>query len=838
MATKKKPVPSKTTAPPQPAGSGPAPVPLLRQLDRLLVPWMPYLILGLALFLRVNDLARQSLWADEGNSVVLAGRSFGEIAQAAALDIHPPLYYWLLSLWTRLFGTSEVAVRSLSVVLGVATVWLVYLLGRRLFGQVAGLVAAFLLAISPLHVFYSQEARMYALLAFWAALLMLGFVQMLQDEMADMKNLPRELPLLGTTAGFVYAIAGIGGLYTHYLFPIMLALANLIYVIWLAVTWRTPYRRLRITRWLFLQLVIVVGYWAWLGIGLERIRAWPAPEVTQQGLPALATALKLLAFGPAARAVPDIWFVPVVALLLLGVLPLALGLRRRLLPHQARWPAWAVAVGWLVTPIVLMLLLNLFKEAYLKFLVIAVPAFALVVARGLLLPLALVREQRTAAGANREAAPGRAAGSAALVWLTAGLVGVTIGSAMALAAYYNDPALARDDYRRIARTIDALAAPDDVVLLNAPGQRDVFEYYYHGGLPVLALPAERPPDAAKTMQTLSEQLAHHRRVYGIFWATNESDPQRVVETWLDQNAFKVQDGWFGNVRLVMYALLEDLPDRQQPLDVALGDVAHLEGVALRSGPVPAGDVLQLSLQWRADNPGDVRYKVFLQLLDADSQVVAQRDAEPVGESRPTNTWRPGESITDRHGLLVPPGTPPGTYRLIAGLYDRSTGRRVATATGSDTIELGAIQVVRPVKLPTRDAFPILFERPHTFGSVDLLGFNRYPRGYGHAPDTPLHPGDLLHIDLFWQNQAPAQADLWALLSLGDLPGGRVIEARRPLGGRGYPSSQWEIGEIVRDQLDLPVPSDLPRGEYPLHLAVYSENGGASETITLGTIRVQ
>ncbi len=836
MATKKKPAPSKSTPPVPAPPATPARVPALRKLDRVLAPWMPYLILGLAAFLRINDLARQSLWADEGNSVALASRSFGEIAQAAALDIHPPLYYWLLSVWIRVFGTSEIAVRSLSVVLGVATVWLVFILGRRLFGRVAGLVAAFLLAISPLHVYYSQEARMYALLAFWAALLMAGFVRFVQDEMADMRTLPRELPLLGTTAGFIYVIAGIGGLYTHYLFPIMLALCNLIYVTWLAVTWRTPYRRLRVTRWLFLQLVVLVGYWAWLGIGLERIRAWPAPEATQQGLTALVTALKLLAFGPTARAVPDIWFVPVVALLMLGFLPLALGLRSKMAPHQARWPAWAIAAGWLAAPIAVMLLLNLFKEAYLKFLVIAAPAFALVLARGLLLPLALVREQRGEAGAGRGLAPGRAAGIAALAWLTVGLVGVTIGSAISLSAYYNDPTLARDDYRQIARTIDALASPDDVVLLNAAGQRDVFDYYYQGSLPVLALPGERPPDAVKTIQTLDEQLTNHHRVYGIFWATHESDPQRVVETWLDQNAFKVQDSWFGNVRLVMYALPEDVSAGLRALDVPVGDVARLQGVSMPNGPVPAGDVVQLSLQWLAAEPDDTRYKVFLQLLDADSQVVAQRDAEPVGESRPTDTWQAGETIIDRHGLLVPPGTPPGTYRLITGLYNRSDGRRVTNPQG-DAVDLGTVQVVRPVTLPSRDAFNILFDRHHNFGPIDLLGFNRYPRGYGHAPETPLHPGDLLHVDLFWQSQSSSQSDRWALLSLGDLPGGRVIEARRLIGGSGHPASQWETGEIVRDQVDLPIPPDLPRGEYPLHLALYTQGSEASETITLGTIRV-
>ena len=102
------------------------------------------IILLLALALRGYRLDGQSLWADEGNSAALAGRSLVQIAHDSAHDIHPPLYYWLLHGWTRIFGSSEIGLRSLSAALGVLLVWLIYLIGRRLHGQATGLLAGFL----------------------------------------------------------------------------------------------------------------------------------------------------------------------------------------------------------------------------------------------------------------------------------------------------------------------------------------------------------------------------------------------------------------------------------------------------------------------------------------------------------------------------------------------------------------------------------------------------------------------------------------------------------------------------------------------------------------------
>ncbi len=140
------------------------------------------LVLGMAAAARFYQLGGQSLWADEGNSAAMAVRSLGAIARDAANDIHPPLYYWLLHLWTGIFGYTEMALRSLSAVLGVLLVLAIAELGRRIHSSVSGLLAGLIAAIAPFQIYYSQEARMYILLALEAAVAMLLFWWLLSQE--------------------------------------------------------------------------------------------------------------------------------------------------------------------------------------------------------------------------------------------------------------------------------------------------------------------------------------------------------------------------------------------------------------------------------------------------------------------------------------------------------------------------------------------------------------------------------------------------------------------------------------------------------------------------------
>src|SRR5262249_47188302 len=120
-----------------------------------------------ALALRLHDLDAQGLWSDEGGSVRYASLPIAQlIATISAEDPHPPLYYLLLALWMPVAGVSDFAVRLPSALFGTLTVAPVYALGRRVGGRAAATIAALFAALNPLLVWYGQEARMYAPLAF------------------------------------------------------------------------------------------------------------------------------------------------------------------------------------------------------------------------------------------------------------------------------------------------------------------------------------------------------------------------------------------------------------------------------------------------------------------------------------------------------------------------------------------------------------------------------------------------------------------------------------------------------------------------------------------------
>ncbi|MCX7841255.1 MAG: glycosyltransferase family 39 protein, partial [Anaerolineae bacterium] len=132
----------------------------------------------LAFALRVAFLDAPSLWNDEGTSVALASRSIEAIVSGAARDIHPPLYYLLLHFWMPFVGNTEYAVRFLSVIAGVLVVALVFRIAYSVFDGRVAMVAAFLTALSPFQVYYSQETRMYIWVTLWSAVSFWAFVRL------------------------------------------------------------------------------------------------------------------------------------------------------------------------------------------------------------------------------------------------------------------------------------------------------------------------------------------------------------------------------------------------------------------------------------------------------------------------------------------------------------------------------------------------------------------------------------------------------------------------------------------------------------------------------------
>ncbi|MGB7587617.1 MAG: glycosyltransferase family 39 protein, partial [Solirubrobacterales bacterium] len=116
---------------------------------------------------------------------VIPGSFSHMLGAVKSSESNPPLYYVLAWAWAKLFGTGEIGLRSLSALFGVATIPVSYLIGRELASKRAGLITAAIVAVNPMLIWYSQEARSYALLVFFGALALLFFVRALQTGSAQ-----------------------------------------------------------------------------------------------------------------------------------------------------------------------------------------------------------------------------------------------------------------------------------------------------------------------------------------------------------------------------------------------------------------------------------------------------------------------------------------------------------------------------------------------------------------------------------------------------------------------------------------------------------------------------
>lgn len=179
---------------------------VFRLIDRPLIKHSMLLlpVLMLAYYLRLDELGNWAVRFDEAFSVWLSNMDPANFTESTARDVHPPLYYWLFHLWTRLVGTSEFAIRAQAVLFGLITSTTVYSLTLRLSkSRLAASLALLLITLSPFHIQWSQDARMYAQVTMFAALALYAY----------WRNCPRLL-----------IITGIGAALTHYFGAIILVI--------------------------------------------------------------------------------------------------------------------------------------------------------------------------------------------------------------------------------------------------------------------------------------------------------------------------------------------------------------------------------------------------------------------------------------------------------------------------------------------------------------------------------------------------------------------------------------------------------------------------------------
>ncbi|MCX5868794.1 MAG: glycosyltransferase family 39 protein [Proteobacteria bacterium] len=459
--------------------------------------WELYAVSALflaGLILRFFHLGHESVWLDEVLSYEFARSSIVEIVRRTAADVHPPLYYLILHPFLSL-GIREEILRLPSFLFGSLAIPLVYLIGRELYGKPQGLIAALLLAFSPFHIFYSQEARMYPLFFFWVCLSTYLLI----------------LALRGGQWKFWigYALATAFSLYTHY-FTVFILLAQNLYVL---IYWiRKDFQKGFLLRWLASQGIILLVFAPWLPVLLAQYRSgkgeWMIRYFGYPGVRNILETIRVFGTGP---ALPGTWL-EAFSLLFLALALLGLFFRGQVSPFH---PGLFLGLS-LFLPLFVVFLASLFKPAYqVKYLIGLYPFYLFLVSGGIF----FFRRK----------------------WMKIILAGLLLLSfAYPLYLHYS---LVRGTTWREANRLVALNYQDgDVVGFNAGYISRIFQYYIDLNFRGRYMELYRFPyfksgesDLPKLKAEMEQLHYKYKRIWLLQAHSWDSDPYGIVVGYLAEN---------------------------------------------------------------------------------------------------------------------------------------------------------------------------------------------------------------------------------------------------------------------------------------------------------------
>ena len=561
--------------------------------------WLLVALLLVAFALRVYRLDAQSLWSDEGLSLYRARLTLGENLSNVIVvppdvptqDTNPPLYFVALSALRAVAGESEYALRFVSVMAGVLLVPLLYVMGKRLFSERAGVLAAVLGTFSPFLIWYSQEARMYTLLAalslasVYLLLRAIDFPARSEDTRSP-KSQHRWLIWIA------WALVTLATLYTHFTAFFLLLFEGLVV---LAALVRSRRR----------EALVLIGLAGVLAVPLVVY----AVSRAQQGVD------PVFGFRPLDSMVAEVWGTFVVGrtndlfqpwwVVLPGALMFAVGLIGGLLDKSRRLSTVVVAL-YLGVPLLAFYAATFLRPLYLgpRHLTLLLPPLYLLMAYGL-----------------------------ALLWSRWRVVGIAALTVMLivmgwwLRVQFTDPAYVKDDMRSVACTIAAQAKPEDGVVVHDAITSFVFDYYYRrcgGQAPWKIIPTYPSLDVNVALRDFE---AEAKRVARLWFVTdphplNGFDPE-ALDVWARGHLLrlghqKYPSIWHGSAYQLYTAhfpIFDALPASGEARDVIWpSDGLHLSGIDPIT-IVPSRDQAQVNLYWRLTQPAQRNFNITARLVD-------------------------------------------------------------------------------------------------------------------------------------------------------------------------------------------------------------------------------
>ncbi|MDH4207618.1 MAG: glycosyltransferase family 39 protein [Anaerolineae bacterium] len=392
--------------------------------------------------------------------------------------------------------------------------------------------------------------------------------------------------------------------------------------------------------------------------------------------------------------------------------------------------------------------------------------------------------------------------------------------------------------------ISALASPHD-----EPGHHTV-EFLYQGTAPFHFLRLDESTVANELTRLTNGRdrvmLVDYKN-YVLEEAYNyiDADPKRLLPFLLSKYSHEAHRYEFEAFDVRLYPVpagtLYTIADSWHSASADFGGQLQLDGVSFgatgaggaQAEPVPSGEEAWVVLRWQALTQPTADYKVSLSLLDQRGRVVGQVDKPLLSNHlRLTWKWEYGQEEMDYYLLPTLPATPPGDYDVRVVVYDPATMERLRVRSDEGTVLDDSFSATKlTIERPVSPA-----EIEPTYGVADstltadlsLLGYD--------LPRQDVTPGDRVEVALYWRAMQDAPEDYLVELQLRDAAGRTWSEEKgRPAYGT-YATNLWKEDEVVRDWHELRVPAEAPAGDYSLHLIVESE-GIPSAELQVGTIHV-
>lgn len=640
----------------------------------------PFLLLStillLAFGLRLAGLDARALWFDEGVSLTYAGMSIPDLLHYNVLweEVNPPAYRVLLGVWMRLVGGRAFTARYFSLLLGVLGVGLTYRLGRRLhLPSTISVIAAGMVALAPMQIYYGREAKGYSFVQLFVLLVLLLWLRLFTASTSEAITIrrtfwPASLYWIALTLATALAVG------SHYMSGLLFIVLNLWALIRVAAARGRgqPWRELWPVGllWFSTQVVAVLAWLPWVLATAGGAAAGTRTAAANGGF----TPSNPLAFtgglfaefagGPVGPA----WMrITLAALLSLAVLSGVWLLRRR----TAGWMLTSWVVGSMLLGMLVQVAVPFFFPRFLMYLL---PALALLAAAAL------------------NALPG-------WQWKTLPAAGASLLAVGLVTAQHRLPN-PLPDLRPLAADLSARFEPGDALVYSYSWQPGMMDAY----LPQGQQPVMIPSFFDDLDQSLGQAVSAHGRVWLLTYEIGGEDPINDVGLWLLAHGATPGSTWYNASQLTLF-LAPDQVDNPGPAETcAAFDGGRIDlCYALLEAEItdPVHHPLTIALDWEAQQNLPERYIVFVHVLEEGQPVpIAQQDRQPVNDLRPTYTWQPGEQIATYHAIWLPPGAAGSvTYRVVVGLYDADTLERVPVDGGGDSVEIGVVQVNRWASLP-------------------------------------------------------------------------------------------------------------------------------------------